>query len=146
MCRMALRRATFMPMLLPDISSEIQFRFSRSGGKGGQNVNKVESAATGIWMPAASQVFTEEQKQLLLAKLSHRLTLEGELQIKSQTHRTQLANRDEVIRKFREVVTKAMQVKKLRIASKPSKASKEKRIEGKKQRSEVKQGRQKVKW
>jgi ribosome-associated protein len=143
---MALRRATFMPMLLPDISSEIQFRFSRSGGKGGQNVNKVESAATGIWMPAASQVFTEEQKQLLLAKLSHRLTLEGELQIKSQTHRTQLANRDEVIRKFREVVTKAMQVKKLRIASKPSKASKEKRIEGKKQRSEVKQGRQKVKW
>jgi ribosome-associated protein len=97
-------------------------------------------------MPAASQVFTEEQKQLLLAKLSHRLTLEGELQIKSQTHRTQLANRDEVIRKFREVVTKAMQVKKLRIASKPSKASKEKRIEGKKQRSEVKQGRQKVKW
>jgi ribosome-associated protein len=75
-------------MLLPDFSPEIQFRFSRSGGKGGQNVNKVESAASGIWTPSASQFFTEEQKQLLLAKLAHRLTQEGELQIKSQTHRT----------------------------------------------------------
>lgn len=135
-----------MPMLVPDFSSEIQFRFSRSGGKGGQNVNKVESAATGIWTPAASQFFTEEQKLLLLAKLAHRLTQEGELQIKSQTHRTQLANRDEVWKKFREVVDKALQVKRLRIASKPTKAAKEKRIERKKQHSELKKDRQKVKW
>jgi ribosome-associated protein len=133
-------------MLLPDFSPEIQFRFSRSGGKGGQNVNKVESAATGIWTPAESQFFTEEQKLLLLAKLAHRLTQEGELQIKSQTHRTQLANRDEVWKKFREVVDKALQVKRLRIASKPTKAAKEKRIERKKQHSELKKDRQKVKW
>lgn len=135
-----------MPMHVPDFSPEIQFRFSRSGGKGGQNVNKVESAATGIWKPATSQFFTEEQKQLLLSKLAHRLTQEGELLIKSQTHRTQLSNRDEVLKRFREVVDKALQVKKLRIASKPSKAAKEKRIESKKQHSELKKGRQKVKW
>jgi ribosome-associated protein len=146
MWRQEARRATFMPMLLPDFSPEIQFRFSRSGGKGGQNVNKVESAATGLWSPAASQVFSEEQKQLLVQKLAHRLTQEGELQIKSQTHRTQLANRDEVLKKFREVVDKALQVKRLRIASKPSKAAKEKRLDNKKQRSEVKKGRQKVQW
>lgn len=135
-----------MPMHVPDFSSEIQFRFSRSGGKGGQNVNKVESAATGIWKPATSQFFTEEQKQLLLAKLVYRLTQEGELLIKSQTHRTQLSNREEVLKKSREVVDKALQVKKLRIASRPTKAAKEKRIESKKQHSELKKDRQKVKW
>lgn len=133
-------------MNFPDFSGEITFQFSRSGGKGGQNVNKVESAATGFWKVAGSQLFTAEQQQLLLEKLAHRLTLEGVLIIKSQTHRSQLANRDEVLKRFREVVYKALQVKKMRIASKPSKASKEKRLEGKKQRSEVKKGREKVRW
>jgi ribosome-associated protein len=133
-------------MDLPDFSAEIQFRFSRSGGKGGQNVNKVESAATGIWKPGSSACFTDEQRQLLVEKLQHRLNSEGELLIKSQVHRTQLANRDEVLEKFRAVIDKALQVKKMRIASKPTRAAKEKRLEHKKQRSDVKKGREKVRW
>jgi ribosome-associated protein len=132
--------------MVPDFFHEIQFQFSRSGGKGGQNVNKVESAATGFWSIPASQVITEDQRRLLLEKLAHRLTTEGVLIIKSQTHRSQLSNRDEVVKKFRQVVEKALQQKKIRLASKPSKAAKERRIEHKKQRSEVKKGRGKVNW
>jgi ribosome-associated protein len=133
-------------MLVPVFADEIVFRFSRSGGAGGQNVNKVESAATGIWLPAESRHFSEEQKQQLLEKLQHRLTKEGELVIRSQVHRGQLANREEVLKKFDQAVSKALQKKKARIASRPSKAAKEKRIEQKKQRSEVKKNRNKVNW
>ncbi len=132
--------------MVPDFIQEISFQFSRSGGKGGQNVNKVESAATGFWSIPASQVITEDQRRLLLEKLAHRLTNEGVLIIKSQTHRSQLSNRDEVVKKFRQVVEQALKQKKIRLASKPSKASKERRIEHKKQRSEVKKGRGKVNW
>jgi ribosome-associated protein len=132
--------------MVPNFFHEIQFQFSRSGGKGGQNVNKVESAATGFWNVVASEVITDDQRRLLLEKLAPRLTNEGVLIIKSQMHRSQLSNRDEVMKKFRQVVENALKQKKIRLASKPSKASKERRIEHKKQRSEVKKGRGKVSW
>lgn len=133
-------------MHLPDFISEIQFQFSRSGGKGGQNVNKVESAATGFWNIAESKVFSDSQQALLLQKLSHRLTTEGTLIIKSQTHRSQLSNKLEVVKKFKAVVEKALQTKRIRIASAPSKAAKEKRMVQKKQRSELKSSRNKITW
>src|SRR6185503_16210105 len=108
-------------MTPPDISTELNFQTTRSGGKGGQNVNKVETAVIGYLNIDASLLLTDEQKNLLKEKLSNRINTEGLLYVKSQTHRTQLANKDEVIEKINDLVQKALVKKKKRIATKPSK-------------------------
>ena len=126
-----------------DVSREIRFQTSRSGGKGGQNVNKVETSVEGYFQVDESEILNADQKALIKEKLANRINAEGFLQVRSQTHRTQLANKEEVIEKMNHLITLSLKKQKKRIATKPSKLAKQKRREGKEKQSEKKSSRQK---
>ena len=122
----------------PFLHPEFIFKTSRSGGKGGQNVNKVSSKVLIEFHINTSQLLSEKEKSILLEKLASKLTKDDVLQIVSQTERSQLENKEIAIKKMYATLNKCFVVRKKRTATKPSKSSVEKRLNSKKRNSEVK--------
>jgi len=120
------------------LESEITFKTSRSGGSGGQHVNKVSTKVELDFDVVNSKILTDEQKDIITNKLAARITVEGILQVICQTERSQLRNKIAAIAKFHELIDSCFVVIKKRKVTKVSKAVKERRLLAKKRNAEIK--------
>ncbi len=131
--------------LAPGVSvpeSALRLQYSRSGGPGGQNVNKVNTRVQ-LWVPLAAITGLSENAVARLRTLAgSRLTIAGELHITAETERTQERNRQAVLDRLRELILIAVKEPKRRRKTKPSRGAKERRLKGKRLRSEIKAKRQ----
>lgn len=126
----------------PDIPEhEVWYEFAHSRGPGGQHVNKTSSRATLCFAPAASAVLTPFQKETLARRLSHRMTKDGVLRIACEKERSQLANKLHAAKILRSLLEDALRPRARRIATRPSRAANQRRLEEKKARSLVKKHR-----
>ena len=131
-------------VFLHNFEHELDEKFVTAGGPGGQNVNKVATAVQVRWNVKKSHAFDDEQKWMIRRALANRINEDGELVLFIQTHRSQARNREEARERLVEMLEKALVKPKKRVATRPSKAQKQRRLEGKAHRSEVKRGRGKI--
>jgi len=132
------------PFTIERIEGELEEKFVTAGGPGGQNVNKVASAVQLRFNVKTSAAFDDEEKWRIRRALASRLTAEGEIVLFVQTHRSQPRNREEARERLLDLLVKALVKPKRRVPTKPSKAAKEKRLEGKARKSNVKRTRGRV--
>jgi ribosome-associated protein len=130
------------PVLIPD--SDLSVQFTRSGGPGGQNVNKVSSAVQLRFDLAGTQALNARVKQRLRALAGHRLTDDGAILIAARTQRSQEQNRRDAEQRLAELIRAALVEPKRRIATRPTLGAKKRRLEGKARRSATKQGRGRI--
>jgi ribosome-associated protein len=114
-----------------DLQTNVHYKTSRSGGKGGQNVNKVSSKVELLFSINESTLFTDEEKLLLNTKLQSRLSKDGFLQVICDEERSQYLNKETALNKLKDILIKALHQPKKRKASKPSKAAKATRLDDK---------------
>ena len=124
-----------------DFEKELSFQASRSGGSGGQNVNKVASKVELRFHINNSEQLTDDEKALVLEKLANRINSEGYLQVVCQTERSQLQNKELCIERFHELLRQALTRQKKRKATKPTRASVKRRLESKKRQADKKSSR-----
>jgi len=124
--------------IISRIRPEINIKTSRSGGPGGQHVNKTETRVQLFLDITNSQLLSEEEKGILLRKLKSKLTPEGVLVISADSARSQIKNREIAFKKLERIISRAFTKKKKRKNTKPTRASKEKRLKKKRQHSEKK--------
>lgn len=127
--------------LLEKIQLEVIFTATRSGGPGGQHVNKTNSAALIHWDYQASQALDEHQKNLIKAKLKNFINKNGYIVLRSDTSRDLESNKKETLKKLLKLLSIAFKKEKPRVATKPTYSSKQKRHSEKKARGEIKKGR-----
>ena len=123
--------------------SEIDIRFTPSGGPGGQHANRSSTRVELSWNPQESAVLGPVQKARVLERLGHRLDNAGNLRLVSDERRSQLMNRQAALERLASLVSDALIPPKPRKATKPSRSAKEKRIQSKRRRSEIKRDRRK---
>ena len=124
--------------------SELSFRFSRSGGPGGQHVQKSSTRVELLFDVANSPSLTEAQRSRVLKRLSGYVDKTGVLHLISQSERSQLRNREDVVSRFQAMMRQALKRRKRRRPTKPSAAAKERRLQRKHRRSQLKKSRGKV--
>ena len=125
--------------------AELSFRASRSGGPGGQHVNTSSTRVELLWNVAGTASLCEDQRARVMEKLANRINAEGELLLAESGSRSQQQNREAVTERFTEILAGALHVPKPRRRTKPPKAERERRLQEKKRRSEVKRLRGPVK-
>jgi ribosome-associated protein len=138
----AVKMAEPQAVVIPE--SELEITHVRSSGKGGQNVNKRDTKAVVRFNIVDSDTLTNEQKDLILARLEHRINENGELIVTAQEERSQKQNTESAIRKLNNLINKSLEREAERIATVPTESAKDRRIREKEERGRLKQLRQKI--